>query len=176
MKSLLKKITILTILLATITSCDDVKDLADIEINGNVITEYFTVNLDGAGSIDAEDFTVSILTDEIKPYADKIKDVEIQKITFEILDYTGDAAAEFTVKFTADGTLFIDESFIGSEASANGTIFEVSDTQALNTLATSLLNNNMVTVSLNASSENLEGPAYFKIETKFYIDVTVNPL
>ena len=176
MKTLFKNIAILTILVATITACDEIEDLADVK-KDVVLTQQFTVDLEGGDdSIETGSFNISILTAAIQPYADKLKKVEIEKVTFEVVNYTGDAVAEFDVQFTADGTLFVNESFVGSEADANGTIFEVSDTPALNTVATKLLNNDSVTVGLKAESKNLESAAKFVVQAKFYIKVTANAL
>ena len=180
MKTLFKNIAILTILLATITSCDDVKDLANIE-KDTVLTEYFTVDLEGGSDVSQnENLNISVLTSAIEPYKDKLKKVKIQKITFQIVNYStnykADLTAEYEVQFSADGTLFMNESFIASDAYENGTIFEVSDTQGINTLATKLLNNDSVNVLFNAKTSALEGPVYFRVETKFYLEVTVNPL
>lgn len=176
MKTLFKNLVILALLVSPIISCDELEDLADFK-KDIVLTEYFTVDLEGnSEGIETIDLNISILTAAIEPYADKLKEIEIQKITFEIVDYNGDAAAEFEVQFTADGTLFINESFVASEADTNNTIFEATNSQGLNSLATKLLNNNTVTISFSAESTNLENSAYFRVETKFYIGVTANPL
>lgn len=176
MKKLFKTVTIFAILASVAVSCDDVKELADIKI-GTVLTEYFEVNLEGGSDAEVSNtIDISILTDEIKPYAKKLKDVEIEKVTFEIINYNGDAQAEFDVQFKADGTLFLQESFVVSEAAANSTMFEVSNTNELNSLATKLLNNESVEIYFSAKSTNLEEPIYFKVEAKFHIEVVANPL
>ncbi|SNR41392.1 hypothetical protein SAMN06265371_102416 [Lutibacter agarilyticus] len=176
MKTLFKNIAILTILLATITACDEIEDLADVTKTVE-LTKQFKVELEGGdNAVETGSFNISILTPAVEPYADKLKNVAIEKITFEVLNYTGDALAEYKAQFTADGTPFINESFFGFEADANDTIFEVNDTSALNTVATKLLNNDSVTVSFNAESTNLEVAASFTIDVKFYIKVTANPL
>lgn len=176
MKALFKNIVILTILVAPIISCDEVEDLVDVTKTVE-LTQQFSVDLAGGDdSIESGNFNISILTAAIEPYADKLKKVKIEKVTFEVVNYTGDALAEYEVQFKADGTLFINESFVGAEADANNTIFEVSDTAALNTVAAKLLNSDSVTVSFNAESTNLENPASFTVQAKFYIEVTANPL
>lgn len=176
MKTLFKTVTILAILASGTISCDDVKELADIKID-TVLTEYFEVNLEGGSDSEiSNSMDISILTSEIKPYAEKLKDVNVEKVTFEIINYNGDAEAEFDVQFKADGTLFLEEIFVVSEAAANSTMFEVSNTNELNSLATKLLNNESVEIYFSAKSTNLDEPIYFKVEAKFYIEVVANPL
>lgn len=176
MKTLFKNIVILTILVATYTACDEIDDLTDVTKTVE-LTQQFTVDLEGGDdSIETGSFNISILTAAVKPYADKLKKVAIEKVTFEVVNYTGDAIAEYDVQFTADGTVFVNESFVGATADTNNTIFEVSNTPALNTVATKLLNNDSVTVALKAESKNLESAAKFVVQAKFYIKVTANAL
>lgn len=173
MKALFRNIAILTILLTTITACDDVEDLLDFE-SDFVLTEYFTVDLGyGSGSMVSEDLNISVLTKAIEPYKDKLKKVKIQKITFQIINYKGDSDARFHVEFMADGTKFIEEDFVGDN---NGAIIEVTDSVGLNSLATKLLNNDTVALSLITEYANSEVDADFRVETKIYLEVTANPL
>ncbi len=176
MKTVFKYLAVLTILAVTFAACDEIEDLADVTKTVE-LTKQFKVELEGGdNAIETGSFNISILTPAVEPYADKLKNVAIEKVIFEVLNYTGDELAEYKVQFTADGTPFINESFVGAEADANNTIFEVSDTSALNTVAAKLLNNDSVTVSFNAESTNLEVAASFTIDVKFYIKVTANPL
>lgn len=176
MKTLFKNLTVLAILVSPMISCDEIEDLIDVK-KSVVLSENFTVDLNGGDdSIESQDLDISILTSAVKPYADLLKKVEIEKVTFQILNYSGDDAAEFEVKFSADGTLFMDESFVASSAASNSTIFEVTDSTGLNTLASKLLNNENVTIAFSAESKNLENPASFTVQAKFYIEVTANPL
>ena len=176
MKTLFKNLVILAILISPMISCDEVEDLIDVK-KDVVLTENFVVDLAGGDdSLESENLNVSILTSAVKPYADLLKKVEIEKVTFQILNYTGDDLAEFEVKFSADGSLFIDENFIASEAEANSTIFEVTDSPELNSLASKLLNNENVAIVFSAESKNLDNPASFTVQATFYIEVTANPL
>lgn len=176
MKTLFKNVTILIILAVVNVSCEEAKELADIKVNTTIV-EYFDVDLEGGDlSKQSETFNISIATSELDSYLDKLEDLKIERITFEIVNFNGDEDAEFEFEFKGDGNLFLKEDIIISQAFSNKTIFEVSNTDELNKLAAKLLNKETVTIFIEAASNNLDSPIYYKTELKFYIAVTANPL
>ena len=104
MKSVVK-ILLLVILTASLTSCEKIKNLFDIEvettINGNLDIEVDETELkstDGFGF--NESITVQVLNDDLYEYEDEIEDFLVSGVTAEVISVSEDG-----VEFLA-GTTF----------------------------------------------------------------------
>ncbi len=175
----MKKILLISVLFTSFlfSSCgDDLEDLLDVSFEVPIVEE---IDVDVAGGTNSLNksvvFSLSEET-ETNKYLDKLKSLEIKKMTYKVIDFTGDATGKITASLKADGaTLHSITDVTVKTAFDNATIYEVTNKSALATAATSLLQNK--TISLETSGQTVSTTAMnFKIEVTLELGVVANPL
>lgn len=175
----MKKILFISVLFTSFlfSSCgDDLEDLLDVSFEVPIVEE---IDVDVAGGTNSLNQSVvfSLSEDtETNKYLDKLKSLEIKKMTYKVIDFTGDATGKITASLKADGaTLHSITDVIVKTAFDNATVYEVTNKAALVTAATSLLQNK--TISLETSGTTVSTSAMnFKIEVTLELGVVANPL
>lgn len=166
---------ILLIILGIITSCD-IENLADKEIN-TPVSHNFTVVVHGQKKFGKTEI-VSIDKGDVKEYLDKIKNVKIQKMTYQITNFSGNPNCTInSFKAYLGGEQVLNEVNVNpKEFSDNKTVFEVKNTEALNKASTKLQNNKSINVVYDGSVTSTESMAQFQIKVYMSIVVVANPL
>ena len=192
MKKPLKLLGLLIISAAFVT-CDALEEADDVTFHASL--EIIFAADEGAEATNAAYYDVEVLdfasNAEIGPYIDKIKDIEITKVTYRITGYDEDETADppctnvvmtngFT-KFGQFGTL--EEIVLGSFAAAassvnlQATVSETEldiDADQFNALADLLLDEKRANIySVGTLSCT---PIKFNVVSKFYVTVTANAL
>lgn len=174
MKNTIKFLTVLVIAVSfTFTACSD--DLLDVDFTTS-ITEKIPITIDQGQEIISESAILSLDNSDTNKYLNKIKNVEITKLTYKIITFSGDESGSLDVEFNANDIVLDNIDFNVKNAYSNVTIFEVTDVAKLNEMANLLKKNKQVTVGVNGNCSALEDAMDFTIEVTVALNVTANPL
>lgn len=158
-----------------LSSCDELKDKADVNFN-TTISNSFAVSITEPNTTYDGSATINLNNEDTNEYLDKLKDIEIKKMTYKISDYTGDPIGEITGVLKADGiTLHSVSDLVVKNASDGATVFEVTDTAALNDVATALLENKIITVQATGTAD-YDVSMFFVVTVTLDLGVKANPL
>ena len=177
MKNSLKILTVLFISFSFF-ACDDVEDLLDITLSDTIVEEIPVVvaQTNGERATFSKSVSVSLDAGEFEEYLDKIKDVEIKSLSYKIINFSGDPTGDVMATFSVDGVVDLENSFVVKTAADNATIFEITDTDALNQLADQLKNNHAFTANYSGSALCDNDAMNFTVEITLDLEVIVNPL
>lgn len=158
------------------TSC--VKDLLDVNF-GTTITNVIPVAvLPGTvATTQNTDFSLDANADT-KKYLNKLKSIEIKKMTYKIKDFAtgGDATGKVGIKLMANNALLYSVDNVVAKTSSDAmTVYEVTDKAALKTAAASLLQNKKITLQSEYKSDS-KTTMNFNVEVMMELGVVANPL
>ena len=175
MKNTIKLLAIILVATLSIpfTACDD--DILDVDFS-TTISEKIDVNIiEGQTNVD-ESSTLSLDNKDTNKYLNKIKNVKITKLTYKITSFTGDPNGTINGSLYAN-TLKLDlNNFNVKEAYDNATIFEITDIDKLNEIATLLKNNKSVNIGIKGTINAANEAMNFEVEVTAKLDLTANPL
>jgi len=174
MKNTFKFFAIVAIVFSS-TSCDDIEDLADVNFSTS-INEEFTLHIDQNQENINETIVLSIDNEDTHDYLDKIEDITITKFSYNIIDFIGDEEGSIDVIFLVDGVSLIQESFIVKEVNDNLIIFEITDTNKLNAIASALKNNHQISATISGSTIAINDTMDFKVAVTIDLSIVANPL
>jgi hypothetical protein len=174
----MKKLFFIAVLFSSFlfSSCgDDLEDLLDVKIN-TTITQNIAVNVvSGTNPLD-QTILFSLANDDTNQYLDKLKTLEIKEMTYEIIDFTGDASGKITANLKADGETLhtITDKTVKTEFE-NATVFTVNNPAALIKAANKLLKSKMITLETSGQSVSTTAMS-FKIKVTLKLGIVANPL
>jgi hypothetical protein len=174
----MKKLFFIAVLFSSLlfSSCVDdlVDDLLDISFN-TTITENYAVTVPGGPIPLIQSIPLNLDNADTSQYLDKLKSVEIKKMTYKIIDFSGDAEGKLTLNLLADDVPLNSITDINVKNAADaGTVFEVTDKTALTNAANSLLKNK--TINLNTTGQAVSEGMSFKFLITLDLGVVANPL
>lgn len=172
MKNTIKFLTILAIVF-TLNSCDEAKELANVNFD-TTLTEEFLIHIGENQDYISQEQVLSLDNTDTHDYLDKLKSVEFKKLTYKFKDFSGNESCTMNVEISFDGTLFDTQQFDVKQAVDNQTIYEITDVNTLNSIATALKNNKQV--SFKMEGEVFNGEAEFTTELTAEIAIVANPL
>ena len=174
MKNTIKFLAIILISI-TFQSCDDIEDLADVNFN-TTINEKIAFHVDQNQEAISESITLSIDNSDTHDYLNNLERVSITKFTYKIIDFIGDEEGSVNITFFVDGVSLSQESFIVKQVNDDATIFEITDTNKLNTIASTLKNNHQITASISGTSTAINDSMDFKVDITINLSIVANPL
>lgn len=159
------------------SSCgDDLEELLDVKFNTTITEEIPVTVIAGTNSLNESTEFSLIENTETSKYLDKLKTLEIKKMTYKIIEFTGDNSGTITASLQADGeTLHTVTNKIVKTEFDNATVFEVTNKTALITAATSLLQNKKISLKTTGQTVSAS-PMSFKIKLTLELGVVANPL
>lgn len=174
MKKAIQYLTILAVLIS-FTSCEK---LTDVNFN-TAITERIPIHIDKttgtAVSLD-ESIIMNLDNDDTHDYLNHIKDIEIKRLTYKLIDFTGDETGTVDVQFYMETNPLIQNDIIVKTEVDNATVFEITDVQALITIATVLKNGHQVTARYAGEALSENEAMDFKVEITLELAITANPI
>ncbi|PWH84893.1 hypothetical protein [Brumimicrobium oceani] len=157
----------------TFTSCE--KDLLDVDFN-TTIKEIIVANIDeGQQTIDHK-VLLSLENEDTKDYLDKLKEVKINKLTYQIVSFSGNEDATVDIEFTAANTPLRKDAFVVSEAFNEGTVFEITDLDKLSSIADVLKENKKLETGFSGESVSNGEGVKFEIEVIAELEIIASPL
>lgn len=167
MKNSIKFLTVLVAVFSFIfTSCDEIEDLADIDLNSSLSGKY-DLNFKADTSEDVnESMTINLADDStISAYLNKLKKIEITKITYQITQFTGSYEVDMNMGFYMNGTTIVTpKEYVLSND--KGVEYELTDATILKTVSTTLLNNKQVTLQLKGDYASYQTPSKAELSQK----------
>ena len=174
MKNILKIFAVLTVVFSfTLTSCDD--DLLDVNFN-TTVKATIVAHIDQGQENINESVVLSLDNSDTNSYLNNLSDVRIKKLTYKIISFMGDPEGSLNGILMADNIVLGADNFNVKNAYDAVTIFEITDVNALSSMASSLRNNQGVTISLTGDSVSVNDPMDFDIEVTAELEITANPL
>ncbi|SDW15163.1 hypothetical protein SAMN05444411_101166 [Lutibacter oricola] len=177
MKNTIKLLTAVLIIAFTFTSCDedDIKSIADVTVETS-LSETFGLNFKAETQEEInESMTINLAdNNSIAEYLNKLKKIKITKITYEITEFSGDNYTEMNVGYYINGNTIVAPKNYNVNDS-KGVEYEIIDSDILQTISTTLLNNKQVTLELKGDYQSLQN-ATGKITVTVYFEATANPL
>jgi hypothetical protein len=157
------------------SSCsDDLKNLLDVSFNTTITEDVY-----GIGTVPFENLPVVISLDdnaEIKKYSNKIKNIEIKKMSYKVVEFQGDPSGKIIANLSANGKPFHSISINSlKDAFDNKIVFPITDQEALIDLANSSLANKTITLNASGQSESAQ-PMGFRIQFTIELAIVANPL
>ena len=174
MKNTIKLLAFI-LLAITFQSCDDVESLADVNFNTS-INKKIAFHIDQNQETISESNTLSIDNQDTHDYLNNLESVTITKFTYKIIDFNGDEEGSINVTFFVDGVSLSQENFIVKQVNDDQTIFEITDTSNLNTIAAALKNNHQITASISGTSVAINDSMDFKVDITINLSIVANPL
>ena len=163
------------ILTTFFTSCDKIKDAADVDFNTTITGDIF-VSINDPDNLYDDSVILSLSNDDTKDYLDKIESVEIKKLTYTLVNFTGDSAGKISGNLLADGIILHSVSDLNvANASSLVTVFEVTDPSLLNNAAAALLTNKVLFLQAKGSAVH-SGSMSFIVRVKVDLKVKANAL
>jgi hypothetical protein len=177
----MKKLFFIAVLFSSFlfSSCgDDLEDLLDVNFDTTIVEEIDVNVVGGAEPVSLDQTEVFSLMEntETNKYIDKLKTIEIKKMTYKIIDFSGDTSGKISASLKADGQTLhtITDKTVKTEFD-NATVFEVTNKAALVTAATALLQNKTITLETSGQSVSTN-PISFTIQVTLDLGVVANPL
>jgi hypothetical protein len=158
------------------TSCGSLEDLLELKVE-NSLTESIPVSVPQTSNV-AVAFnlpaTVDLSSGDLAQYKDKITAITINSLTYKFIEFTGNAAGTIP-----KGTLKFDDVVLREmnnfNISANvGEVFEIVDAEKLSQIASNLINNSEVSISLTGTVLSEAGAMEFKVEIFMNMTATIN--
>lgn len=175
----MKKLSCIAVLFTCFlfSSCgDDLEELLDVSFQVPIVEEI-DVNVPSGTNPLGQSVVFSLSENtETSKYINKLKTLEIKKLTYKVIDFSGDNSGKITASLKANGTTLHSITDVTVKtAFDNATVYEVTNKAALVTAATSLLQNK--TISLETDGQTVSTSAMnFKIEVTLELGVVANPL
>lgn len=126
----------------------------------------------------SENVLVELENEDTREYLDKIDQIEkINSFDYQFKNFTGDPAGIVSINILVNGTRIESrENVIIKEESENGTLFKITNDEALNRIATTLKNDQKITFEFSGTAQCDAAPMDFDIELKMNLAVRANAL
>jgi len=172
MKNTIKFLAILLISF-TFNSCDEVEKLADVKFSTS-ITEKIPVHIGQNQEYMSEMVTLNLDNSDTHDYLNELKNVSIKKVQYKFIDFTGNEDCYINVEIASDGVVLETKEFYVQQAYSNETVYEITDIDKVNAMATALKNNKQIEFKMEG--EVFGGISDFKIEVTLELEIIANPL
>lgn len=177
-------IAVLLILAFGLQACSDAEELLDQTFSVN-IDEKIPINLNLAAKSTVIDCApkafsgTEILTidnSDTHDYLNKIKSVEVKSLSYKVVDFVGPATSAIAASLYINNELLATENIVVKTAADNGTVYNISNVDLLNKVATALKNGKSVTAKYEGTATNWCDNLSFKVQITMQVKVTANPL
>jgi hypothetical protein len=162
------------------SSCDedDIKGLLpSIKADINK-TENIPVNIDqtnGERIAFSEKTNLNIVNDDTKDYLNKIKAVDITKLSYKIINFSGDPAGDVAGSFSVAGQVSLENAFVVKTAADNQIVYEITEVNELSRIANALKSGQTITVEYSGSALCDADEMDFIVEVTLVAKVTIDP-
>jgi len=162
------------------SSCDedDVKGLLpDFDVNLKKV-ELIPVQVDktnGEWVVFSKITSLDIINNQTKDYISKIKSLTINSLSYKIVNFAGDPIGKVDGSFAVANIISLQNAIVVKTEADNATIFQITDTNELNRIATLLKKGDPAEVKYSGSALCNDGDMNFSIEVTLDAKVTIDP-
>ena len=162
------------------SSCDedDLKDfLPDIKVDINETENIlvFVGQTNGERTSFSEKTNFSIVNKDTEDYLKQIKEVKITKLSYKIINFSGDPIGDVDGSFAVAGQVSLQNAFVVKTAADNQIVYEITDLDELNRIANDLKSGQTVAVEYSGSALCDADDLNFTVEVSLVAKVTIDP-
>ena len=166
---------VVVLLVVSYTSCDEIDDLTEIDFD-TTLNEQLNVTIPAGENLALnETMLINMVNSETEDYLDVLQNVRITSFTFQLSNFTGDNNGTIAGNFVADGVELLNLDIVVKQTVDAGTVFEVTNTALLNSIAADLRAGNDVLIGIVGES-SCEDPMNFTINITIDLEVTADVL
>ncbi len=119
--------------------------------------------------------TLTINNKDTKDYINKIKDVEIKKLMYKVINFSGDPLGEVQGTLMVANEISLENSFVVKKAADDQIIYEITEVAELNRIENALKTGQTVNVIYKGSTLCNAGDIDFTIEINLVTAVKIKP-
>lgn len=162
------RLLVVFLLVVSFTSCDEIDKLTEVDFN-TTVNEQLDVNVPaGEDLVLSRTMLINMVNSDTKDYLDVLQDVKIKSFTYQLTSFTGDVNGVLTGSFVADGVeLLSHDNMIVKQTVDAGTVFKVTNTALLNSIASKLKGGNDISIGL-------VGESSCDVAMNFTINITID--
>lgn len=165
MKTFIRFLVVISLMLSY-TSCDEIDELTEYDFN-TTLNDQLDITIEAGEDLIDETMLINMVNSDTEDYMDLLQNVRITSFTYQLTNFTGDDSGTITGAFVADGVeLLSHNNLVVKQAVDAGTVFEVTNTTLLNTIASKLKAGNNVLFGLDGQSNG--------VEMNFTINITID--
>ena len=159
----------------TFTACDEIDDLTSVDFTSS-LSDQFNLSFDESSEEAIDESLTFDLADNnsVSKYLNKLKEVDITKITYRVTKYSGDENLNLNVGFYVNGSAVVPVTNYNLKSEL-GNEFEITDPAILKTISTTLLSKKQVTLQLKGNY-NSKSAATAELYVTVYFDATAKAL
>ena len=162
------------------SSCDE-DDLEGLlppfNVNLNEV-ENITVHIDqtnGDRVVFSETTNLNINNNDTKDYLDKIKSISISKLSYKIINFSGDPVGDVAGSFAVAGQVSLSNAFVVKTSADNQIVYEITDVNELSRIANALVAGKSVVVQYSGDALCDDDDMDFIVEVTIVAKVTIDP-
>lgn len=170
----------LSLFVFAFNSCDAVDELTEIDVD-TTITEDLTITVAEGQTTFSESATISIDDEDVQENLDKIENIEIESLTYEIISVSGSEDVIATGMFSVSSSTFPWFSYTDGDsvnltaAAAAGTVYEIEvNEDVIDAFEADLRSG--ATATLSASGTVSAAPVTFTVRITADVKVTVDAI
>ena len=174
-----KQISLLLFVMITAFSCDELDELTEFDITEDFSTS-FNIDIPDEGEgmpasiMETETIDISSVQ-EIQDNLDLIQNISINSLSYEIRDFTGVEGATVTeASLSFNGTSISVSDINLQESDDTNTVYEIADSTLLNSIASDLENNPVITATITGTINAT--PVIFDVIVNLGVTVTIDVL
>ena len=162
------------------SSCDE-DDIVDLlpsfKVSVNEI-ENITIHIDqtiGDRVAFSEKTDLNIINGDTEDYLDKIEAISISKLSYKIINFSGDPVGDVAGSFAVAGQVSLSNDFVVKTSADNQIVYEITDVNELNRIANTLLSGQSVVVKYSGNALCDADDMDFIVEVTLVAKVTIDP-
>lgn len=169
------RLLIVVLLMVSYTSCDEIDKLTEVDFN-TTLNEQLNVTVPAGENLDLNrTMSINMVNSKTEKYLDILQNVKIKSFTYQLTNFTGDFSGTITGNFVADGIELLSHDMVVKQTVDAGTVFEVTNTSLLNSIASKLKAGNNISIGLVGKS-SCEEAMNFTINITIDLAVTADVL
>ncbi len=118
---------------------------------------------------------LNIINSDTKDYINKIKGLKINKLSYKIINFSGDPIGEVKGSFKVAGEVSLSNEFVVKTSADNGVVYQITEVAELNRIAIALKKGQDVVVEYSGSALCDDDALDFTVEVTMDAKVTIDP-
>ena len=162
------------------SSCDedDLKGLLpafDVDLNKVELIPVKVDQTNGEWIVFTQTTNLDIINNQTKDHISKIKSLKIKGLSYKIINFSGDSMGEVDGSFSVANQIALQNNIVVKTEADGGTIFQITETDALNRIANLLKTGKSAEVKYSGSALCNDNDMNFTIEVTLDAKVTIDP-
>lgn len=169
------RIFLVMLIIVGYNSCDELDELTEVDFDTTLNEQLNVTVLAGENLTLNKTMLINIVNSDTEDYLDVLQNVRITAFTYQLTNFTGDDNGTISGNFVADGIELLNHDMVVKQTVDAGTVFEVTNTALLNSIAADLKAGNDVLIGLVGES-SCEDVMNFTINISIDLEVTADVL